>query len=68
VQKLLELLPGAIAAFGLGYAMRKSQASKQEAKILDLELENERLRNAKKIDEKYSGKSDSDVIDSKLSE
>ena len=70
LKKILDLLerylPSLVVAFMLGKKAGSNGRDDAEKSVQDLELENERLKNKIAHDQKYSGKSDLDVVNDAL--
>lgn len=66
IEAILEFLERRIPWVTLGYWIGKREASKKDAELRDLKLKLSYEENKNAVDDKYAGKSDSDIIDERL--
>jgi hypothetical protein len=66
LEKLLIIIPGTLAALGLGYKMGQKGKKGTEVELMKTQLELERANNEKKVTKKFDGMSDDDILDAEL--
>lgn len=66
IVQFIKRLPSLMVAFGIGKKIGENNLNKAKIEALDAKIEMDKKQNELDVEKKYSGLSDSDVIDSAI--
>lgn len=66
IEKLLVLVPGFLAAIGLGYKLGSKDKKSIENELMQAKLDLERSQNAEDVKKSHSGMSSESIVDAEL--